>query len=44
MPQVALRALGFPVKKADVTELLRQQGEEETGQLDFRYNIPYLGV
>jgi len=30
--QVALRALGFPVKKAEVREMLRRHGEEEDVQ------------
>lgn len=33
--QVALRAMGFPVKKAEVHELLRRHGEEENDKLDF---------
>ena len=35
--QVALRALGFPVKKAEVLELLRRQAvdEERIDKLDF---------
>ena len=37
LPQVALRALGFPVKKADVLDLLRKQAvdESQTDKLDF---------
>lgn len=34
--QVALRALGFGVKKADVADLLARHGEESTQQLDFQ--------
>ncbi|KAG2492447.1 hypothetical protein HYH03_009389 [Edaphochlamys debaryana] len=34
--KVALRALGFNVKKADVADLLARHGEEETEQLDFQ--------
>lgn len=34
-PQVALRAMGFGVKKADVLELLEMHGEEDNEQLDF---------
>ncbi|GIL88179.1 hypothetical protein Vretimale_14096 [Volvox reticuliferus] len=34
--KVALRALGFGVKKADVTELLSRHGEESTERLDFQ--------
>lgn len=33
--QVALRAMGFGVKKADVLELLELHGEEDNDQLDF---------
>ncbi|KAJ9518857.1 hypothetical protein QJQ45_026098 [Haematococcus lacustris] len=33
--KVALRAMGFPVKKADVVELLRRQGEEESASVDY---------
>ena len=33
--QVALRALGFGVKKADVVELLRKHGEEDSDKLAF---------
>ncbi len=42
-PKVALRAMGFPVKKQDVKELLRRQGEEDSEQLDFR-QVPGAGV
>ncbi|EFJ40187.1 hypothetical protein VOLCADRAFT_78083 [Volvox carteri f. nagariensis] len=34
--KVALRALGFGVKKADVMELLSRHGEEHTERLDFQ--------
>lgn len=34
-PQVALRALGFPVKKADVADLLLRLGEDGRAQLDY---------
>jgi len=33
--KVALRAMGFPVKKADIFELLRKHGEEENEKLGF---------
>eukprot|EP00195_Chlamydomonas_chlamydogama_P006320 CAMPEP_0202894756 /NCGR_PEP_ID=MMETSP1392-20130828/4085_1 /ASSEMBLY_ACC=CAM_ASM_000868 /TAXON_ID=225041 /ORGANISM="Chlamydomonas chlamydogama, Strain SAG 11-48b" /LENGTH=174 /DNA_ID=CAMNT_0049579537 /DNA_START=12 /DNA_END=536 /DNA_ORIENTATION=- len=33
--KVALRAMGFPVKKADIQELLRRFGEEDTQQLTY---------
>ncbi|KXZ43718.1 hypothetical protein GPECTOR_82g252 [Gonium pectorale] len=36
MKIVALRALGFDVKKADVAELLVQHGEEHAERLDFQ--------
>ncbi|KAG2447802.1 hypothetical protein HYH02_007259 [Chlamydomonas schloesseri] len=34
--KVALRALGFGVKKADVADLLTRHGEDGTQQLDFQ--------
>ncbi|GLC44830.1 hypothetical protein PLESTB_001209400 [Pleodorina starrii] len=34
--KVALRALGFDVKKADVGELLARHGEDHTERLDFQ--------
>lgn len=34
--KVALRALGFPVKKSEVRELLQGHGQSENGPLDFR--------
>ena len=33
--QVALRAMGFPVKKADVAELMDKHGEDPSNKLDF---------
>lgn len=33
--QVALRAMGFPVKKADVAELMDRHGEDPSNKLDF---------
>ncbi len=30
-----IRAQGFPVKKADVTELLRRHGDEDQERLDY---------
>lgn len=33
--QVALRAMGFPIKKSQVAELMAKHGEEATESLDF---------